>query len=158
MLKKLFFSLTLITMVALVTSLAFGEGKNQYDITISKPGVAWQIAPDDPLGLFGDTWNIINANSAVSILVKIWNQNTNTMTEYTIPALGNTIHTIAVGDCELKVFDATGTQELVEKAVAYCSTRETPTLTQWGVIILVALIIASAIFIMVRRRRATVPA
>jgi len=33
-----------------------------------------------------------------------------------------------------------------------------PTLTQWGVIILVALIIASAIFIMIRRRRVPVPA
>ncbi|MCK4404206.1 MAG: hypothetical protein KAW02_03870 [candidate division Zixibacteria bacterium] len=33
-----------------------------------------------------------------------------------------------------------------------------PTMTQWGVIILVVLILASAIFIMVRRRRATVPA
>jgi hypothetical protein len=33
-----------------------------------------------------------------------------------------------------------------------------PTLTQWGVIILAVLIVASAIYIMVRRRRATVPA
>jgi hypothetical protein len=36
--------------------------------------------------------------------------------------------------------------------------RETPTLTQWGLIILVVLIVASAIFIMVRRRKVTVPA
>lgn len=33
-----------------------------------------------------------------------------------------------------------------------------PTMTQWGVIVLVALLLASAIFIMVRRRKATVPA
>ena len=33
-----------------------------------------------------------------------------------------------------------------------------PTMTQWGVIILVALIIASAIFIMLRRRKATIAA
>jgi hypothetical protein len=33
-----------------------------------------------------------------------------------------------------------------------------PTLTQWGAIILVALLIASAVFIMLRRRKATVPA
>jgi hypothetical protein len=33
-----------------------------------------------------------------------------------------------------------------------------PTITQWGVIVLVALIVASAIYIMLRRRRATVPA
>jgi hypothetical protein len=34
----------------------------------------------------------------------------------------------------------------------------TPTMTQWGVIVLVALIVGSAVFIMLRRRRATVPA
>jgi hypothetical protein len=33
-----------------------------------------------------------------------------------------------------------------------------PTLTQWGVIILVALLILSAIYIMLKRRKATVPA
>lgn len=33
-----------------------------------------------------------------------------------------------------------------------------PTLTQWGVIILAVLIVASAVFIMIRRKRATVPA
>ena len=33
-----------------------------------------------------------------------------------------------------------------------------PTMTQWGVIILVVLIVGSAVFIMVRRRKATVPA
>lgn len=35
---------------------------------------------------------------------------------------------------------------------------QVPTMTQWGIIVLVALIIASAIFIMVRRRKATVAA
>jgi hypothetical protein len=35
---------------------------------------------------------------------------------------------------------------------------EVPTLTQWGLIILVVLIAASAVFIMVRRKRAAVPA
>jgi hypothetical protein len=33
-----------------------------------------------------------------------------------------------------------------------------PTMTQWGVIIMVALIVGSAVFIMARRRRAMVPA
>jgi hypothetical protein len=33
-----------------------------------------------------------------------------------------------------------------------------PTLTQWGVIILVALLVGSAVFIMLRRRKAAVPA
>jgi V8-like Glu-specific endopeptidase len=35
---------------------------------------------------------------------------------------------------------------------------QTPTMTQWGMIVLVALIIASAVYIMLRRRRVTVPA
>jgi hypothetical protein len=35
---------------------------------------------------------------------------------------------------------------------------QTPTLTQWGVIILVALLISSGLFIMLRRRKAAVPA
>jgi hypothetical protein len=35
---------------------------------------------------------------------------------------------------------------------------QTPTMTQWGMIVLVALIVASAVYILLRRRRATVPA
>lgn len=35
---------------------------------------------------------------------------------------------------------------------------QTPTMTQWGMIVLVALIIASAVYILLRRRRGTVPA
>jgi hypothetical protein len=34
----------------------------------------------------------------------------------------------------------------------------TPTMTQWGVVVLAALIVISAVYIMLRRRRATVPA
>jgi len=36
--------------------------------------------------------------------------------------------------------------------------KEGPTLTQWGIIGLVGLLLASTVFIMLRRRRATVPA
>ena len=36
--------------------------------------------------------------------------------------------------------------------------QQTPTLTQWGLIILVALLIASGVFIMLRRRKAAIPA
>jgi len=35
---------------------------------------------------------------------------------------------------------------------------QTPALTEWGLIILVALLIASTIFVMLRRRKAAVPA
>jgi hypothetical protein len=36
--------------------------------------------------------------------------------------------------------------------------QQTPTLTQWGLIILVALVVVSTIFVMLRRRKAAVPA
>jgi len=35
---------------------------------------------------------------------------------------------------------------------------QTPTLTQWGIIIMITLIVGSAVFIMLKRRKATVPA
>lgn len=44
------------------------------------------------------------------------------------------------------------------KIDAHGRIRQQPTLTQWGAIILVALLIASAVFIMLRRRKATMPA
>jgi hypothetical protein len=46
---------------------------------------------------------------------------------------------------------------IVECVGQYAEERQTPTLTQWGLIILVGLIVASGVFIMLRRRRA-VPA
>jgi len=42
------------------------------------------------------------------------------------------------------------------KVVVSC--RQTPSLTEWGLIILVALLIGSTVFIMLRRRKAAVPA
>ena len=154
MTKKLFTTLIVIVMLAIITSTGFAD-KNQYDITISKPGVAWTIAPCPAPGTFGDTWKFINASPTVAIMVKVWNKN-GTVTTHNIPALSFDIHTIALGDCEIKVFDPAGTQELVECAGAYCNT--TPTLTQWGIFILIALMVGSAVFIMLKRRNATVPA
>jgi hypothetical protein len=46
---------------------------------------------------------------------------------------------------------------VVQYVGQYAEQRQTPTLTQWGVIILVALLIGSTVFIMLRRRK-TVPA
>lgn len=44
------------------------------------------------------------------------------------------------------------------EAYPYNYPTQTPTLTQWGLIILVALLIASTVFIVLRRRKAVVPA
>jgi hypothetical protein len=156
MLKRLLF-VVLLTMVAvLVSSLALAGDKDQYDITISKIGAAWHIAPCPLPGGFGDTWRFINASPTVGIVVKVWNQNNNTVTSYAIPASGNAVHTIAVSDCEVKVFDETDSEELVECIAIEC--RGVPTLTQWGIIALVILILGSAVFVMVRRKKSAVPA
>lgn len=42
------------------------------------------------------------------------------------------------------------------KVVVEC--RQTPTLTEWGLAILIALLIGSTVFVMLRRRKAAVPA
>ena len=151
--KKLFTTLIFIVMLAIITSTGFAD-KTTYEITISKPGVAWTISPCPAPGTYGDQWKFINS-SAVAIMVKVWNKN-GTDTTLNIPSLNFTIYNIKVGDCEIKVFDPTGAQELVECAGGYCNT--TPTLTQWGIFTLIALIVGSAVFIMLKRRKATVPA
>ena len=150
MLKKIVFSVVFITMIAFVTSLAFGAN---YNITISGP--PWQIAPCPVPGVATDTLTFTN-NSAIPIVVKVWNKNTGVVTSYPIAATEDTVHTIAAGDCEVKVFDTEDPpKELVECMTAQC---QVPTLTQWGIIGLVALILVSTIFIMLRRKRAVVSA
>jgi hypothetical protein len=54
------------------------------------------------------------------------------------------------------VVDGAGEQDSVEAVISVY--REQPTLTQWGIIALVILILVSAVFIMVRRKKAAVPA
>jgi hypothetical protein len=153
--KKISTVLALLVILLVITSTVYAD-KNQYDITISKPGAAWQIAPCPAPGSFGDTWRFINASAAVAIKVKVWNKSTNNITTYDIPASGNVIHTIAVGDCEILVYDNTGAQELTKCTGAYCGT--TPTLTQWGIFALIALLVGSTVFIMLKRRKTIITA
>lgn len=54
------------------------------------------------------------------------------------------------------VVDGAEEQDSVEGVITIY--REQPTLTQWGIIALVILILVSAVFIMVRRKKAAVPA
>jgi hypothetical protein len=64
--------------------------------------------------------------------------------------------------CSVHVYDAIPFEgdfaDWTVSASALKRVTTVPTMTQWGVIILAALIVASAVYIMVRRRRATVPA
>lgn len=55
-------------------------------------------------------------------------------------------------------FDLDPPTEEVDAIEAYPAPRSTPTLTEWGLVILVALLIGSAVFVMLRKRKATVPA
>jgi hypothetical protein len=151
MLKKLLASSMFIIMIALVASLAVGQ--TNYNVTISQVGSAVQIAPCPLPGVANDTWTFQN-NLAQAIVIKVWNKTAHTVTTYNVSALGSQVHTIAAGDCEVKVFDESD-HELAECRTVQC---QTPTLTQWGIITLVVLLIGSAVFIMLRRRKAAVPA
>jgi hypothetical protein len=80
--------------------------------------------------------------------------------------IGWTLHDSLLADGSRQVsFDDsvtltyTGVQDsLVLDLLAKDFAANVPTMTQWGIVILVALIMGSAVFIMVRRRRAAVPA
>ena len=154
--KKLFTALALIVMLVVTTSNGYAD-KTQYNITISQllPSGVWQIAPCPAPGTSGDTWNLINASPTIAIKVKIENKN-GAVTTYDIPISSSTIHNIAVGDCEIIVFNSTGTEEYVECTGAYCGTI--PTLTQWGIFVLIVLIGVSTVFIMRKRRKVTATA
>jgi len=47
---------------------------------------------------------------------------------------------------------------LAQGKVIVLTEEECPTLTEWGIIILIALLVGSTVFIMLRRRKASVPA
>jgi hypothetical protein len=96
-----------------------------------------------------------NTSLSITIVVKIWNKVTHATTSYTIPPSQRyQNHTVETGECEIKVFDSATGNEIVECVTEQC---QTPTLTQWGIIILVGLLVASAVFVMLKRRKA-VPA
>jgi hypothetical protein len=93
-----------------------------------------------------------NASPSITIVVKIWNKVTHATTSITIPPLGYQDHTVETGECEIKVFNSATGDEIFECTTEQC---QTPTLTQWGLIILVALIVFST-WVVLRRRRAVV--
>jgi hypothetical protein len=150
---------------AFICSTAFGVHTEEVDaieafvdtitvtqISISGTENAWVILPPPPIRVnTGQTLRIWN-DLLIIIKVKIWNRD-GSIAEYTIPPGGYVDHLVqkAVIPCELKVFKLSG-QELVEGMFAQC---QTPTLTQWGLIILVALIVFST-WVVLRRRRAVV--
>jgi hypothetical protein len=100
--------------------------------------------------------SILNASASIRIIVKIWNRSGGgSWVAYSIDPGAYAKHHVEDGDCEMKVFDYETHNEIVECFFVQC---KTPTLTQWGLITLVGLLFASAIFIMLRRRKAAVPA
>jgi hypothetical protein len=113
----------------------------------------WGMDPCPIEYVVGDILRFTN-NADVDIVVKVWNQD-NTVETYSI-AVGNTDdHATEAGDVEVKVFDTEDNQVFECKAGTAAGI---PTMTQWGVIILIALIIGSGVLLMVRRKKAMVTA
>jgi hypothetical protein len=113
----------------------------------------WSMDPCPIEYVVGDILQFTN-NASVDIVVKVWNQD-HTVDTYSI-AVGNSAnHTTAAGDVEVKVFDTDGNQVFECKAG---TTAGIPTMTQWGMIILIALIIGSGVLLITRRKKATVTA
>lgn len=140
-------------------SLVFAQNTREiYQIDITCDTSVLHITPCPLPGISGDTWRFINFTSdslQLRIPICVGKKQFNI---YTLASGDSVDHVIGMWDAGLLVL-------LVKlgdnKEIAYCDRVHPPqcsTLGQWGIIALVALLISSAVFIMQRRRRATVPA
>lgn len=146
---------TVIELLICYSVVSAQEKDEIYQVNITHDTSGWHISPCPLPGILGDTWRFTNSTSDtiyLAIPICVGKENTHF---YTL-APGDTVDHL-VGGMDWGVW----VRVLPHGLVARCG-REypptCPTLTQWGTIVLVALLVGSTVFVMLRRREAGIPA
>jgi hypothetical protein len=154
---KLFLILSIATLELLIcSSVAVAQEKGEiYQIDITYDTLGLYISPCPLPGISGDTWRITNlASDTIYLLIPLCVGKKNPHA-YTLEPGDSVDHLIGVWDAELWVFLPNNGE------IAKCDRVHMPScpaLTQWGIIILIVLMMGSAISIGLRKKKAAVPA
>jgi hypothetical protein len=157
---KLFLILSIAALELLIcSSVVVAQEKGEiYQIDITYDTLGLHISPCPLPGISGDTWRIINSTpDTIYLFIPVCVGKGNSHSY--ILADGDSIdHVIGAWDFGLRVLLL---QHQDNRQIAECDRVYTPTcpaLTQWGIIILIVLMMGSAIFIGLRKKKAAVPA
>ncbi|MCK4224766.1 MAG: hypothetical protein KAX39_06275 [candidate division Zixibacteria bacterium] len=138
------------------SSLVFGQTEGEvYQVDILHDEQGWHIEPCPLPGYSGDTWRIRNFASdtiCVKILIIVDKKNP-PFYIYTLAPTDSTDHPIGQWDCGIVAF--LGPCPPSGYPLTMCERPCGPALTQWGIIVLVMLLIASTAFIL-RRKKQTI--
>jgi hypothetical protein len=135
-------------------SLIFGQMEGEiYQVDILHDEQGWYIEPCPLPGYSGATWRITNFSSdtvCVQILMIVDKKNP-PFYIYTLPPTDSTDHPIGQWDCGIAAF--LGACPPSGYPLTMCERPCGPALTQWGIIVLVMLLIVSTAFILKRKRQ-----
>lgn len=153
-----------IASLVLFSTLVFACGAafaGQIAVTVNNDaaGGGWRFDPSGPYVVVSasDTFIVTNSTSEDPVSVDVYFKSTG----------GTTIDgkTIAAASLDSLFMGGTGYERYIcvseggeEKVCEYIGYPGTPSLTQWGIVGLVVLLLASTVLIMLRRRKAAVPA
>lgn len=154
--SRIFESVWTLTLWLLVFfCLGFGEAKAEvYPVDITHDTLGWHITPCPLPGVSGDTWRFTNSTSdtiSLFIPVCVAKQISNF---YILAPEDSVDHIIGMEDWGISV------KVRLYKLVGLCGRVHPPTcptLTQWGNIALVVLLLTTTLSIMLRKRKAAFP-
>ena len=138
---------------------AFAQKGIDYHAHILRDGATWVLVPCPPHKghqvQAGDRWGFINGEQ-VPVMVVIRSRD-GTIHCYNV-APGDTVYHVIgakqVSEAEIKMFLGECPLDEADSVIYEACHTQTPTTTQWGIMILIVLMIGSGIFIISKKRKA----